>query len=169
MVNVLESKASIRGTGENYLEAALGCTEKAKADPCAGWGNPMQQHRLRETSQEASSRKTWEAWWAETLEQIQKKFTKLSSCLSRECGVWTEELRAGLTSACNCNQLVGGERKSNQTLCTLQKKGSKHHFWVLKALGLSVMHYRFPAADRRHRYFSCLIIVLNSCVWVIIK
>lgn len=63
---------------------------------------------------------------------------------ARELGLPAQGAQHSLTPACKCNYLVGGE-KSNQALCTLQDWGNKHNFWVLKALDLPVMHYRFPA------------------------
>lgn len=110
VVNILESRPSIRGTGEDYLGAALGCAKKAKADPCAGWDNPRQQHRLRKEPKVAGEP------------------------VNVECGQRARELglprglRARLTTACNCNCLMGGENKSNQALCTLEIRGNKHYF-----------------------------------------
>lgn len=97
------------------------CKESKGRFLCCG-DNPMQQHRLREISQEAASQKSWGVWWVETLEQVQRRVTKLAKGpVNVVCGQRARELglprglRAGLIAA--CNYLMRGEKKSNQALC----------------------------------------------------
>lgn len=118
---------------------------KKRQIPVPGFAapHPMQQHRLRETSQEAAGWRTWEAWWVETLEQFRSKVSRLAG--EQGCRVWAEGRGAPARPyLCrNCSDLVPGDKNSNQAPCTLQERGNKHNFWVLKALDLSVIERFF--------------------------
>lgn len=115
-----------RGTWTGWIKwSASGGVRKENANPCPGWDNPTQQHRVRVSGQEVASEKTWRTWWVERLKQVQRRITKLARGLvntaygdcsgSWVCPAWRQE-GSGETLPLPAAPWRESE-KSNQTLC----------------------------------------------------